>query len=276
MDPNRSYTPGQASVGSLRQHLASIGFSRAVLVQPSIYGTNNQCMADAIAAMNGFARGVAVVRPDIDKADLVALHKAGFRGARLNYWTANRTITPENALTEIQTLGKTLTDLGWHIQIYCDWAFIETVVTQLGDMPLPLVFDHHIGVNSSDLSTLPGGQAFLDLMEKGAVYVKLSAPYRLPFAADYDRLAGLTRSLVSANPQRCLWASDWPHTGGAPRGSENRDRIEPFRNIDDGADLARFVGWVGDAKAVTQILQTNPAHLYDFDDTAMNPQKGEI
>ena len=55
--PQRSYTPTPAPVDQYRRMLDTIGIERAVIVQPSVYGTDNSCTLDAVAAL-----GVSVAR----------------------------------------------------------------------------------------------------------------------------------------------------------------------------------------------------------------------
>jgi 2-pyrone-4,6-dicarboxylate lactonase len=66
-----------------------------------------------------------------------------------------------------------------------------------------------------------------------------------------------------------LWASDWPHTGGGPTGSDGRkghslDEIEPFREVDAGRALSLLTEWAPDEAAWRRILVDNPARLYGF------------
>ncbi|MEL6960918.1 MAG: amidohydrolase family protein [Pseudomonadota bacterium] len=77
-------------------------------------------------------------------------------------------------------------------------------------LPVPLVIDH-IGWPDLSLSPAdPGFQTLLSLVADGHVYVKLSALYRL-CGAPYDQAAPFVEALAAANPNRCLWGSDWPH-----------------------------------------------------------------
>ena len=57
---NRSYTPPEAHRDEYVRMLASVGLERAIIVQPSFYGTDNRCTYDAIVAAGGSWRGVAV------------------------------------------------------------------------------------------------------------------------------------------------------------------------------------------------------------------------
>ena len=58
---DRSYTPPDAPVESLRRLHAHLGISRAVIVHASCHGTDMAVTLDAIASSNGAYRGVACV-----------------------------------------------------------------------------------------------------------------------------------------------------------------------------------------------------------------------
>ena len=67
--------------------LATLGVMRAVLVQPSVYGTDNEVLLRALVEVGeggSTFRGVAVVEWDIDFASLKKMHAAGVRGVRVN------------------------------------------------------------------------------------------------------------------------------------------------------------------------------------------------
>src|SRR5690554_4502198 len=57
----RIYTPPDALLTDYRAMLDALGIERGVLVQPSIYGTDNQAMEDALRQDPQHLRGVAVV-----------------------------------------------------------------------------------------------------------------------------------------------------------------------------------------------------------------------
>ena len=60
--PTRGYTPPDADLETFL-NLPKIlgGIERAVLTQPSVYGTDNACMLDAIDQMGGRFRAIAAV-----------------------------------------------------------------------------------------------------------------------------------------------------------------------------------------------------------------------
>src|SRR5258706_14394905 len=57
--PERSYTPEPASIQEMRAMHRALHVDRVVLVQPSVYGTDNACLLDAIRRLGRRARGVA-------------------------------------------------------------------------------------------------------------------------------------------------------------------------------------------------------------------------
>ncbi|MEK9979297.1 MAG: amidohydrolase family protein, partial [Paracoccaceae bacterium] len=90
------------------------------------------------------------------------------------------------------------------------------------------------------------------LLETGRVWVKLSGLYRLS-NAPYAQTDEIVAALVKANPERCLWGSDWPHImlNGAemPRSGDMLDAL--FRVVSDEVTRER-------------ILVSNPSDLYRF------------
>ncbi len=73
LSPGRSYSPPEASVPQYLALARTVGIERVVVVQPSIYGTDNACTLDAVAAF-GRERAVAVAVID-DGFDAAARRK---------------------------------------------------------------------------------------------------------------------------------------------------------------------------------------------------------
>ena len=79
---NRLYNPPVASVTDYLHMLDTLGVERGVLVQPSVYGTDNRCMLDYVSRHPGRMRAVVAVGPDPDEKGLAALHDKGARGRK--------------------------------------------------------------------------------------------------------------------------------------------------------------------------------------------------
>lgn len=246
--PERAYTPPPAPLAHYRAMLDVIGVERAVIVQPSIYGTDNSVTLEAVAAFGPAARAVAVVDAAIGAAELRSLDDAGVRGIRLNLLFAGGL-----ALDAAETLAAKIAPLGWHLQFLIDLSALPEVASRLGALPVELVFDHmgHLSVDHG--LDHAGVRALIAMLEGGRAWVKLSGAYRVTVSGPpYDDVAPLARRLIAANPERCVWGTDWPHP--AHEG--------PMPN--DGDLIDGIAEWTADEAQRRAILVDNPARLYGF------------
>lgn len=259
-DPDRVFTPGRADVGDLRRHMAALSLRRAVVVQPSVYGTDNRCTLDALSRLGPDARGVCVISGDTPKAELLRLDRAGMRGARINLRT-HGIADGQTLRRRLGELAGTLGELGWHVQIFCDRAALPALEDFAGASPVPVVLDHFADVRSA------GGEdmrRLLRLLRTGRVYVKLSAPHRIDAGADLPEARRIARLLMREHPDRLLWGSDWPHPGVAEGVARRRDVVEPFRQVDDALSLRRVAQWAEDGDTLRRVMVANPQRLYGF------------
>src|SRR5580765_5014216 len=58
---DRVYTPEPASIAEMRALHRSLHMDRVVIVQPSVYGTDNACTLDASGQLGSRARAVVVI-----------------------------------------------------------------------------------------------------------------------------------------------------------------------------------------------------------------------
>jgi predicted TIM-barrel fold metal-dependent hydrolase len=262
-DPKRTYTPGDASIEDLLALHALLGIERVVIVHPSPYGTDNRCSVDAVRRMGDRARGVAVIGESTTDAALQDMHAAGMRGVRCNLHTVGNA-DPDAAWETLVWAANRVAPLGWHVQVYTDLALIAALRERLPELPTTLVIDHFGRAMAADGPQQKGFDALLTLLDTGRVYVKMSAPHRISHQPGYADAAPIARALIAANPDRLVWATDWPHPGARPGKPRSIAEIEPFHGEDDGAALDRLAGWAGDADTLKRILVDNPARLYDF------------
>src|SRR5689334_3474072 len=80
----RGYSPQPALVPQYRAMIDTLGIERMVIVHPSVYGTDNRCSLDAMAALGERCRMVAVVDAFVTDAQLKQMDAAGVRGVRFN------------------------------------------------------------------------------------------------------------------------------------------------------------------------------------------------
>jgi predicted TIM-barrel fold metal-dependent hydrolase len=255
MAADRRYTPGPAPAEALRDHLARLGLGRTVVVQPSVYGTDNACALDALDRLGGAGRGVAVPPDDASGADLRAMHARGVRGVRINLESAGGR-DREAAHALLARWGGRVADLGWHLQLYAAPAVVEGLADRLDRLPAPVVLDHFAmpsGAPGPDAGTVAG------LLRTGRVFVKLSAPYRL---GDPGSAAAWAARFLAAAPSAVLWGSDWPHTARDP----GRGRLEAsaYRAVPAEALARDLRDWLPTPALRQAVLVDNPATLYGF------------
>jgi predicted TIM-barrel fold metal-dependent hydrolase len=241
----------------------ALRLSRVVIVQPSVYGSDNSCTLDGMRRLGARARGVAVIDAATSKAALNRMHRAGIRGVRVNLATAGES-DPSQARRNLAAAVAQVASLGWHVQVYTELSVIAALADEVPGLGVPIVFDHFGGAQAAGGIDQPGFAALLALVGGGHAYVKVSAAYRSSQKAPaYDDVAPLARALIAANPERILWGTDWPHPHAALPGAA-LDRITPSYDIDDGLALNQLRLWAPSAAIRRKILVENPARLYDF------------
>jgi len=259
----RGYTPPPASAAELLALQQALHLSRVVIVQPSVYGSDNSCTLDGMRRLGPRARGVAVIDEATTSAALDTMHRAGIRGVRVNLATAGES-DPAQARRNLAAAVARVAPLGWHVQVYTELSVIAALQDELPHLGVPVVFDHFGGATAAGGVDQPGFAALLALVAAGHAYVKVSAAYRSSDKAPaYDDVAPLARALIAANPDRIVWGTDWPHPHAAPPGAALGD-VAPFYDIDDGLALNQLPLWVPNAAIRRKILVENPARLYDF------------
>ncbi|HYM73485.1 MAG TPA: ROK family protein [Stellaceae bacterium] len=260
----RGYTPPPADADNLLRLQEALSLSRVVIVQPSVYGTDNSCTLDGMRRLGPErARGVAVIDADTTDAELAAMHAAGIRGVRVNLETAGQT-DPALSRRNLAAAVVRVAPLGWHVQVYTRLSVIEALHDEVIKLDVPIVFDHFGGAQASDGVDQPGFAALLALVRAGKAYVKVSGHYRSSTKAPaYDDVAPLARALIAANSDRIVWGTDWPHPHHAVPGKELNE-LTPAFDIDDGLALAQLPRWAPTAATRRKILVDNPARLYGF------------
>ena len=249
----RVYTPPDCLLPAYSHMLKTLGVERAVLVQPSVYGTDNSAMLAAMKAAGPSFRGVAVVADDISDAELKRLHDAGVRGVRVNIVDVPNRKPGTLPMDALKKLAQKVKPFGWHMEFLAHVDEFPDLDQMLDGFPVDTVYGH-LGYMKTDKGIAhPGFQALLRLMKAGKAWVKLTGPYRISLQtmphADTDVYA---HELIKAAPQQVVWGSDWPHVmvkGAMPN---------------DG-DICDLLGnWVQDEAVRKQVLVDNPARLYGF------------
>ena len=173
----RGYTPPPATAAELTALQQALRLSRVVIVQPSVYGSDNSCTIDGMRRLGERARGVAVIDDSTSDAALDEMHRAGIRGVRVNLETAGET-DPDLARRNLAAAVARVAPLGWHVQVYTRLSVIARLAGDLENLPVPIVFDHFGGAQAASGPEQPGFAALVTLVAAGHAYVKVSAAYR--------------------------------------------------------------------------------------------------
>ncbi|WP_088282664.1 amidohydrolase [Ideonella sp. A 288] len=207
------YRPAHRPLAEIEATAAALGVHHLVLVQPSVYGTDNGVLLRALAAEPGRHRGVVVIDDAIGDDALDTMHAAGVRGARLNL------VSPVGEDTDparrFATLAPRLRARGWHLQWYVAPQQLPQVAALHQGSGVTCVLDHLAGMRAKLDADDPAWAALHSLAAQGA-WVKLSGWYRLGAVAPYAELLPLVRRVAALFGERLVWGSDWPHTAFAP------------------------------------------------------------
>ena len=203
------YQPVDRPLAQIEEVARTEGVGHLVLVQPSVYGTDNALMLRALAIQPGRHRGVVVVDEHIADSELDTMHAHGVRGVRFNLVSpVGECGTPA---TRFAALAPRLRQRGWHVQWYTSAAELPSVAALHRDSGLICVLDHLAGFGASVQSDDLAWQAAETLASEGA-WLKLSGWYRLAAEPPYATLLPQIRRLAGLFGARMVWGSDWPHT----------------------------------------------------------------
>lgn len=252
---NRSYTPPDASRQQYVNLLSTLGFQRAVLVQPSVYGTDNGLMCDVLStpaqSVEGIEwRGVAVLDSSVTDAELDRLDKLGVRGVRLNMLFRGGI-----DFDTVSTLAMRIEPLGWHLQFLVDINSFENFASRLSKLPVDIVIDHMGHFPAKLGPKLPAFADLVALLKEGRSWVKLTGPNRISTcdSTPFNDVEAIACKLIDSAPQRLVFGTDWPH-------------VQIPTSIPNDGDLVdEFFRWIrNDQSLAQQILVDNPALLYSF------------
>jgi len=226
-----------------------LGLERAVVVQPTHYGSDNACTLDAIAALGpGSACGVAMVDAGVTDAELERLTAAGIRGLRVQMFPGGII-----AWDELPALAARAVHFGWFVQLQFDGRRFPEHEAIIRALPGRLLIDHTGKfIEPVEVASAAFG-CLLRLLDRGRAWFKIAAPYETSKDGPprYEDVGRLARALVAHAPERGVWATNWPHVNQKVR-------------IDEEVLRDCLLDWAGDERTLHRILVDTPAELYGF------------
>lgn len=248
----RVYTPPDCLLADYAVVRSYLGVKRCVLVQPSVYGSDNRVLLAALRELGEQARGIVVLSGRETSGQLAQMHMLGVRGIRVNLVDV-KSARPDLPREQLTRLADLIRPMGWHLEVLMHVDDYPDMEPALGDLGVQIVFGH-AGYLSRQVKDIhhPGMQAMLSLMKAGLAWAKVTAPYRIADSPDYVKAGQIVRWLANECPSRLTWGSDWPHVmmkGGMPH----------------DADLSDVVNeWIPDRDQRTAIFAENAARLYGW------------
>ncbi|EAW07227.1 putative TIM barrel metal-dependent hydrolase [Aspergillus clavatus NRRL 1] len=219
-----AYTPSSHTLEEALAFESTVGMENIVLVQPSIYGTDNSCLLAALQRVGpARGRGVVVIDPtSITHSTLASWHKLGVCGIRVNFQSVGKVLSESELAETLMQHANIIRPLGWMIQLYLPLRMVpmlEAIVPRLG---VKVCIDHYGSPDFSGMTIadelsinpyiLPGFSSLVSLLQAGQTYVKISAPYRFGVDNRLRDIEAITTELLQKAPRRLVYATDWPHT----------------------------------------------------------------
>jgi predicted TIM-barrel fold metal-dependent hydrolase len=254
----RGYTPPDAPVESYVALLDRLGLARGLIVQGNAHGFDNRVLLDALARYPQRFRGVAITDTRIKPETLHDWHRLGMRGLRFHLFSdaGKPGYVRGVGLDVFEVFRKTMRDLGWVMQVFCDWRLMRDVAPVLREISreMPVIVDHMLNIPAERGVSDENFQALLRFVGEGHAHVKLSAAYRLSMQfPNYPDARPFHDALVRANPERLMWGTDWPHPS-----------IPGDIMPDDGHLLDLFHDWTPDEATRRRILVETPQRLFEL------------
>jgi predicted TIM-barrel fold metal-dependent hydrolase len=246
--PKRSYTPEDAPKEMMRALHDYLGFSRAVLVQASVHGTDNTAMLDCIASDPTRYRGVAIVDDTFTDADFDKLHAGGVRGVRFNF------IKHLGGYPDMGVFYRVINrikDRGWHVVLHLGASDIMPNMDMMRKLPLTFAIDHMGRVPAKDGLDQAPFKALMELAKLDNCWIKLCGAERIDFPP-YDKAVPVAHAILEALPTRTIWGTDFPHPNAT-------------HEADEGELVDLVPQFAPDAQAQQRVLVDNPARLYGFE-----------
>ena len=250
--PGAAYQMPSATWEALRRMHRALGIERGIVVQTTTYGADHAVVLDGLAALGPGYKGCAnaLVFESADDAYLDRLHAAGVRGARFSFRQELGAVLTPKAFAH--AVGR-LRELGWYMKIQPEQSGIVASLSWFEDLDVPILIDHMGRPDAALGARDPNVVKLCELLQRGNFWVMLSLGEKISQAGPpYADVLPIARALIEAGPERCVWASDWPHPVSRKPPPNDADLLELMYRYVGGEDELR------------RILVDNPARLFGY------------
>ena len=245
------YDPPDATLADVQKLHQALGMDRGVLVQPTIYGCDNRLLIECLSEAGPNYRGVAVIDDTVTDKDLEALDAAGVRAARFNFGGIFGLRRDPDLFRRSL---KRIEPLGWHAKVHFFGDEFLDLVDLFREVEITMVVDHMGHMEAAHGVEQEAFQILVhELRDRENWWVMISNGDRSSAEGyPWDDTVPFARALIEAAPDRCIWATDWPHVVYRKKMPNDGDLVDLlYRYAPDEAQLHR-------------ILVDNPAKLFGF------------
>ena len=259
------YQPHAHTMAEAVTALSSLGIENMVIVQPSVYGTDNSCLLDGLRSLTPqHGRGVVEIDPQtVSRDELHLWQDLGVRGLRVNLKSrGNDSMSEDDFAALLQRYADIARPLNWILQLWISMSMIPLLESTMSQLNIRVCLDHFGGPptlppsasppsaigSTLDPYLLPGFSALISLLKQGNTFVKLSAAYRLSNSktatGQAKDLRPLALEFMRAAPQRVVYGVDWPHTrfeGQVDARALQDETLKWCNEVDDSGALAERV-----------------------------------
>ena len=251
--PGAAYQMPTATWEAAKRMHDKLGIERGVIVQTTTYGADHTAMLDTLEVAGPDYRGCAnaIVFVERDDAYIDTLHAAGVRGARFSFRKELGVVLDQK---QFDRAIARIRELGWYVKIQPEKDGIVGSAAYYESLDVPVLIDHMARPDPQAGADDPNLRRMVDLLKKGNFWVMLSLAEKTSMAGPpWDDVIPVARAYLEAAPDRCVWASDWPHP------------ISILQPPND-ADLVEFLCRAApDQQERQRVLVDNPAELFGFE-----------
>ena len=207
-----AYTPPVADRLQHRELLAGLSFDHALLIQPSLSGSDHSALLDTLAKSEGRLLGVGSCDASVSRGALTEMRAGGIVGLRFVGVPGpdGGRYPGTQGLDVLEQLQPDMAAVGLHAQLWADSELCADTAIAMADKGMPLVLDHLAGLSPQDR---PGSHRFdkmVDALSSGLIWIKLTYLRRSARPLDYQDMRETVEALAEAAPNQILWGSDWP------------------------------------------------------------------
>lgn len=237
-------------------------------IEPSFNGllANLEDIGKRPNYFSGLVRGTVLADAStplssLDDQQVERMHILGVRCIRLHGVYGGSGHDPLWARRQMTALAqlRPVRNLGWSISAQlplATWSQLKHFILEDKHLAgVPIVADHIACATPSDYGS-SGLHDFVELLQSGRVYVKVSALHRRS-PRDVHAMKDIVSLLAQAAPRALLWGSDWPHVDT----SHNDFEAGPLEGVHADAELAAVQSWLS-TEQLHDMLVNNPYRLF--------------